>query len=71
VIHSREFPQAEFRPINLRRMIQPFVGRWPALLAATLLPVLVVWTASAAELPGDGADPARAGPGPARAGSPT
>ena len=46
VIHSRELPRAEFRPINLRRVIQPFVGRWPALLAATLLPVIAIWTAS-------------------------
>ena len=46
MIHSRDLPRAEFRPINLRRVIQPFLGRWPALLAATLLPVLAIWTGS-------------------------
>ena len=50
MIHAREAardsaraePAPAFRPISLRRLVGPFLGRWPALLAATLLPALVV-----------------------------
>lgn len=46
MIHAREAAAAEFRPIDLRRAMRPFVGRWQALLVATITPVLVVWFAS-------------------------
>jgi succinoglycan biosynthesis transport protein ExoP len=47
VTHGRDYSSpTEFRPIDLRRVVQPFVGRGWALAAATLLPVLVVWIAS-------------------------
>ena len=40
----------EFRPIDLRRLVQPFARRWPLLAAAIVVPVVLVWTA-AGELP--------------------
>ena len=36
----------EFRPINLRRLVQPFARRWPLLAAAIVVPVVLVWTAA-------------------------
>jgi succinoglycan biosynthesis transport protein ExoP len=45
VIHARETrgdPRGEFRPIELRALVQPFLGRGRALLAATLIPIIVV-----------------------------
>ena len=54
MIHAREQPRGEmrfdgrsdFRPISLRRLVQPFLGRGRALLAATLLPAVVIWIGS-------------------------
>lgn len=54
VIHAREQPRgdarfdgrSDFRPISLRRLVQPFLGRGRALLAATLLPAVLVWIGS-------------------------
>ncbi len=50
MIHAREAvrgdEQTAFRPISLRRLVQPFVGRWQALLAATVIPVVAIWIAS-------------------------
>jgi uncharacterized protein involved in exopolysaccharide biosynthesis len=43
-------PPGEFRPIDLRRLVQPFRHRGPLLAAAILMPVAVVWTA-AGQLP--------------------
>ena len=60
--------RAEFRPINLRRVIQPFLGRGRAMVAATLLPALRSGPGAAGcrRATGPGAGPARAGRGPAR-----
>ncbi len=50
MIHGRTQPRgeapAEFRPITLRRLVQPFLGRGRALVAATLLPVAAIWIGS-------------------------
>lgn len=46
MIHHRELAGHEFRPISLRRVLQPFAGRLPLLAAAMLLPAMIVWTAS-------------------------
>ena len=39
--------RGEFRPIELRRLVRPFLGRGRALLAAILLPVVTIWIGSA------------------------
>ena len=36
--------EPDFRPINLRRLMQPFARRWPLLVAALVVPVALVWT---------------------------
>lgn len=42
----RSEPRDEFRPLSLRRLVRPFLGRGRALAAATLLPVVLVWIGS-------------------------
>lgn len=53
MIHAREpradlrgDPRGDFRPISLRSLVQPFLGRGRALVAAALVPVALIWIAS-------------------------